>query len=39
MDEVYHGCAKEYKDGLHALVKKMKNVLFQLLIVFGKICN
>ena len=37
MDEIYHGCAKEYKDALHVLTKKMKNVLFQPLIVFRKI--
>ena len=37
MDKIYHGCAIGYLDGLHVVIKKMKNVLFQLPIVFGKI--
>ena len=36
MDEIYHGCAKGYKDGLMFLSKKMKNVLLKPLIFFLK---
>ena len=37
MDKIYHGCTIGYLDGLHLVIKKMKNVLFQPPIVFGKI--
>ena len=27
MDEIHHGCAKGYKDGLHVLIKKDEKCL------------
>ena len=36
MDKIYHGCTIGYLDGLHLVIKKMKNVLFQPLIVLER---
>ena len=37
MDEIYHGCAKGYKDGLHVLIKKDKKCLIPTTDCFRKI--
>ena len=36
MAKMYHGCRKGHVDGSHFLIKKVKNVLFQPPVVFGK---
>ena len=36
MDEIYHGCAKEYKDGLHVLIKKDEKCLISTTNCFQK---
>ena len=36
MDEIYHGCAKGYKDGSHVLIKKDEKCLILTVDYFWK---
>ena len=36
MDEIYHGCPKRYKDGLHVLIKKDEKCLIPTTDCFWK---
>ena len=36
MDEIYHGCAKGYKDGSHVLIKKDRKCLIPTADCFWK---
>ena len=36
MDEIYHGCAKRYKDGSHVLIKKDEKCLIPTTDCFWK---